>query len=54
MATVSQIVYDVREMLKAYSDDIEISNSYIQYLYGIKILVFLLNFLFSLDQHSPI
>lgn len=36
MATVAEIVYDVREMLKLYSDDAEVSNSYIKYLYNIK------------------
>jgi hypothetical protein len=36
MATVSEIVYDVREALKLYSDDAEITNSYIKYLYNIK------------------
>jgi len=36
MATVSEIVYDVRDALKQYTDDSEITNRYIEYLYGIK------------------
>jgi len=36
MATTAEIVYDVKEMLKMYSDDIETSDSYIKYLYNIK------------------
>jgi hypothetical protein len=36
MAKISELVYDVREALKLYSDDVEISNRYIIYLYGIK------------------
>lgn len=36
MATISELVYDVREALKLYSDDVEISNRYIIYLYNIK------------------
>jgi len=33
---LENIIYDVRESLKAYTDDSEISNEYIIYLYGIK------------------
>ena len=33
---LENIIYDVREGLKAYTDDSEISNEYITYLYGIK------------------
>jgi len=33
---LEEIIYDVRESLKAYTDDSEISNEYIIYLYGIK------------------
>lgn len=33
---LENIIYDVRESLKAYTDDSEISNEYIVYLYGIK------------------
>ena len=36
MATLAQITYDVREALKLYSDDVEVTNSYIQYVYNIK------------------
>lgn len=36
MATLNKIVYDVRETLRQYTDDSEISNRYIIYLYGIK------------------
>lgn len=36
MATFNEIVYDVREALKQYSDDSEISDRYIRYLYNIK------------------
>lgn len=33
---LENIIYDVRESLKVYTDDSEISNEYIIYLYGIK------------------
>lgn len=33
---ISKLVYDVRESLKEYSDDTELSDSYIIYLYDIK------------------
>lgn len=36
MATVAEIIYDVREMLEQYSDDSDIDNRYILYLYNIK------------------
>lgn len=36
MATIAELTYDVREALKKYSDDEEISNRYIQYLYKVK------------------
>jgi hypothetical protein len=36
MATLNKLTYDVREVLKQYSDDSEISDRYIIYLYGIK------------------
>lgn len=34
--TLNKIIYDVREALKRYADDSEITNRYITYLYGIK------------------
>jgi len=36
MALIEEIVYDVREGIKEYSDDSEFSNEYILYLYNIK------------------
>jgi len=36
MALLKEIVYDVREALKEYSDDSELDNRYIKYLYNIK------------------
>lgn len=36
MAKVSEIIYDVREILKKYNDDSEIDNRHILYLYSIK------------------
>jgi len=33
---LEKIIYDVRESLKQYTDDSELSNEYITYLYGIK------------------
>lgn len=36
MAKLKEIIYDVREALKEFSDDSEIENRYITYLYGIK------------------
>jgi|TARA_R110000851_G_scaffold314588_1_gene476692 hypothetical protein len=36
MAKLSELVYDVREALKSYSDDQELDNRYIIYLYNIK------------------
>ena len=36
MAKVNELIYDVREALGAYSDDYEIDNRYILYLYNIK------------------
>tara|TARA_R110000796_G_scaffold236214_1_gene355465 strand:+ start:35060 stop:35737 length:678 start_codon:yes stop_codon:yes gene_type:complete len=36
MALLEEIVYDVREGIKEYSDDSEFSNEYIIYLYNIK------------------
>ena len=34
--TLNKLIYDVREALKRYTDDSEITNRYITYLYGIK------------------
>ena len=36
MALLKEIVYDIREALKEYSDDSELDNRYIKYLYNIK------------------
>lgn len=36
MALIEQIIYDVKEGIKEYSDDSEFSNEYILYLYNIK------------------
>jgi len=36
MAKLKEIVYDVREALKEYTDDSELDNRYIKYLYNIK------------------
>jgi hypothetical protein len=36
MALLKEIIYDVREALKEYSDDSELDNRYIKYLYNIK------------------
>jgi len=36
MALIEEIIYDVREGIKEYSDDSEFSNEYILYLYNIK------------------
>jgi hypothetical protein len=36
MAIFKEIIYDVREALKEYSDDTELDNRYIKYLYNIK------------------
>ena len=36
MAVLNKIIYDVRETLRQYTDDSEISDRYITYLYGIK------------------
>lgn len=36
MAKISELLYDVREALKEYSDDSELDNRYILYLYNIK------------------
>ena len=36
MAKINELIYDVREALKEHSDDSEISNRYIIYLYNIK------------------
>lgn len=36
MAKVNELIYDVREAVKAFSDDSELSDRYIIYLYGVK------------------
>lgn len=36
MAKISELIYDVREAVNQYSDDSELDNRYIQYLYNIK------------------
>ena len=36
MATVKQVIYDVKESLNKYSDDTEYDNRYILYLYNLK------------------
>lgn len=41
MATLREITYDIREAIKEYSDDSEISDLYIQYLVNIKRAKFL-------------
>lgn len=41
MATKSQIVYDVKELLKKYSDDVEYDDRHILYIYNLKRAKFL-------------
>ena len=36
MPALNKLIYDVREVLRSYTDDSEITNRYITYLYGIK------------------
>jgi hypothetical protein len=36
MAKVNELVYDIREAVKAFSDDMELDDRYITYLYNIK------------------
>lgn len=36
MAKINELIYDVREAVRAYTDDSEISDRYIMYLYNIK------------------
>lgn len=50
MATIAQLEYSVREGVKEYSDDSNISGRYIMYLYGIKRAKYLRNDLNNLQK----